>query len=154
MKCTKCNHEYDDSLSACPLCGEPAPSKTAAADQESRYEEPRPQYAAPVPAATPAPKQPENSGAAPLILGILSLMLPMVGIVLAIIAIVMGNTQRKEFPAGTTHHALGHAGWVLGIIGLVLQAILVIWYFAIIGMVLNFVQDAMRYSLPYSYDIF
>lgn len=155
MKCPKCNHEYDDSLAACPLCGEPAPVKNSANSGSAPYQTATAYESVRIPAEVPTPAPvPENSGAAPLVLGILSLMIPLVGVVLAIIAIVMGGSQRRAYPPGTAHHGLGQAGWVLGIVGLVMQALLIIWFFTVIGFVLNAAQDAMRYSLPYSYDIF
>lgn len=151
MKCAKCNHEYDDSLAACPLCGEPAaaqppPGAPQQAPPEHTFASVRPP--ADVPTTEPVP---DNSGAAPLVLGILSLMIPLVGVVLGIIAIVMGNSQRHTYLPGTAHHVLGQAGWVLGIVGLVLQALLIIWSFAVVGFVLDAAQNVMRYSSPYNY---
>lgn len=151
MKCAKCNHEYDSSLAACPVCGEPTPAEQApeqpAAGVIPEYHAVRPPAEVPIPAPVP-----ENSGAAPLILGILSLMIPFIGVVLGIIAIVMGGSQRRAYPPGTAHHGLGQAGWVLGIVGLVLQALLIIWFFAVIGFALNMAQNVIEYSLPYSYN--
>lgn len=157
MKCTKCNHEYDDSLAACPLCGEPAVHQTQSTPGSAApaHEFPPVRPPAEVPPAEPVP---DSSGAAPLVLGILSLFIPFVGVVLAIIAIVMGGGQRRTYPPGTAHNALGHAGWVLGIVGLVLQALLIIWFFTVIGFALNVAHDAIRYSAaPFgynSYDLF
>ena len=153
MKCTKCNHEYDDSLAACPLCGEPAPVRSSTAEPHTHTE---PHQFTPARSVAEVPQviaTPETSGAAPLVLGILSLFIPFIGIVLGIIAIVMGSSQRQANPPGTAHHALGQAGWVLGIVGLVFQALLIVWFFVVIGFAMNAFQDVISYA-PYRYDIF
>ena len=161
IKCAKCNHEYDDGLAACPIGGDPTPAPgtftaqqtTSSADTAAGTGYTPVRTPAEIP--TPAPV-PDNSGATPLVLGILSLMIPIVGVVLGIIAIVMGGSQRQAYPPGTAHHGFGQAGWVLGIVGLVMQALLIVWFFTVIGFALNVAQDAMQYALPYSYgyDLF
>ena len=58
-------------------------------------------------------------GVASLVMGILSLLVPYIGFILGILAIIFANKQRKNYPTGTAT-----AGFVLGIIGLCLNAIL------------------------------
>lgn len=182
MKCRKCNHVYDDSLSACPLCGEPAPpaedtqnpdtgaaqsdrarqsensyggsyggetgSAYSSADQKGTRSGSYSGYqgAAAYPPANGAEPVAENAGVTPLVLGILGLLIPFVGIVLGIIAIVMGNNQRKAFRPGTAHYGFGQAGWVLGIISVVIQALLIIYFITVFSLLFSFIQDALRHS--------
>ena len=61
-----------------------------------------------------------------LTMGVLSIVLPAVGWVLGIIAIVMGRTDQKKIRAGLMDRSasdLTQAGWICGIIGTCLHAI-------------------------------
>jgi hypothetical protein len=93
------------------------------------------------PAYSPPPPQPEGATGS-LVCGILSLFIPVVGLVLGIIAIVLGNRARKEPNGG-----LGTAGFVLGIIGTVLNAISVVWIIIAIVAAFTVVEHVGRTSL-------
>lgn len=151
MICKRCNHTYPDSEDSCPVCGEPRPVETEAASGTAvSYEAPG-GYTADTstrlqPAALPAAPGDRKGGTTPLILGILSLMIPYVGIVLGILAIVFGSGAKKTNPQGPADYALGHAGFVLGIIGLAFQAFLVVYVAVVFGMVLNIVDSMNSYN--------
>ena len=66
-------------------------------------------------------RSPAEGATASLVLGIISLFIPVVGLGLGIIAIVLGNKARKQPNGG-----MGTAGFVLGIIGTVLGSIAII----------------------------
>lgn len=190
MKCSKCNHIYDDTLTACPLCGEPAPetdaqnteSQASAAYGNAGAAEPqgafgygrgpesgtKTAYSAPAgqtdyngayqgrdtayqsstvpypPAAASNEPVAENAGVAPMVLGILGVLLPFVGIILGIIAIVMGNNQRKAYRPGTAHYGFGQAGWVLGIVAVVIQALTIIYFVTVFSLIFSFVTDMVQ----------
>lgn len=175
MICKKCNHQYPDEMAVCPICGEPRPEDGDDAAEEpqqqqsaeaesvrgagttfisgsptgsgssgqSRQQQTR--WSSNPPAPIPAPQQ-GKSGTTPLVLGILSLLLPYVGIVLGILAVVFGSSAKKTNPMGTADYALGHAGWILGIIGLCFQAFLVIYVAIVFSMVMDIVQYAGSYA--------
>ncbi len=82
------------------------------------------------------PPQPPEGATASLVLGILSLFIPFVGLVLGIIAIVLGNKARKQPNGG-----LGAAGFVLGIIGTVLGSIGVFYIIAMLGVIATVVKS-------------
>jgi hypothetical protein len=83
--------------------------------------------------AVAKPSSKESSGGAPsttkgelaLVFGISSLIIPLLGIATGIVAIVLANLQRKEYPTG-----MATAGMILGIIGLTLQLLVLIVAFA------------------------
>jgi heme/copper-type cytochrome/quinol oxidase subunit 2 len=76
-------------------------------------------------------------GIASLVLGISSILLPVIGIVTGILAIVFANKQKKIQPSG-----LATAGMVTGIIGLVFQALALIFVVAIISFIVMFATGA------------
>lgn len=153
-------------MEVCPICGEPRPEMHADEDGTASGSSGNttnaygasavpPQQDWTPPAASPAvpavQRHSEDSrgGVTPLVLGILSLLIPYVGIVLGILAIVFGNTAKKTNPKGSVDAALGQAGWVLGIIGLVFQVILVIYLAFVFSMVFNlmdYVGDIANYG--------
>lgn len=155
MICKKCNHEYPDDMEVCPICGEPRPEADASAEQSvpgraganaygASAVPPQQNWSMPAaqPAVVPAVQRSgdSRSGVAPLVLGILSLLIPYVGIVLGILAIVFGSSARKTNPKDSADAALGRAGWVLGIVGLVFQAIVVIWLVFAFSMIFSLVD--------------
>lgn len=182
MICSKCNHEYPDDQAICPICGEPRPSDTASGTPGGGYgtgadsgyssqsasgtgtymqtsaSTSQWQRNTTPPPAPPLPSGQEGkSGTTPLVLGILSLFLPYIGIVLGILAIVFGSGAKKTNLKGSADYALGHAGWILGIIGLCFQAFLVIWMVAIFGMIgtmMNQITDYLPYGYNYDFDSF
>ena len=92
----------------------------------------------PPPPNAPVQQRPPAKGAtASLVLGILSLFIPVAGLILGIIAIVLGNKARKQPNGG-----LGTAGFVLGIIGTVLGSIWIIYIIIAIGMVATAIKSS------------
>lgn len=161
MICKRCNHTYPDSADSCPVCGEPRPDEAESAQTNSAsfgtgtsyIPDPNLQLQ---PAGAAAASTDRKNGTTPLVLGILSLMLPYVGIVLGILAIVFGNSAKKTNLQGTADYALGHAGFVLGIIGLAFQALLVVYIAVIFGMISNIVDSFNYYNdfTPWMYARF
>lgn len=82
------------------------------------------------------PPAPPEGATASLVLGILSLFIPLIGLVLGIIAIVLGNKARKQPNGG-----LGTAGFVLGILGTVLGSIWIIYIIIAIGVVATAIKS-------------
>lgn len=78
----------------------------------------------------PNPQPPINNSKAitAMVLGILSLLVPFVGIVLGIIAIILGLKAMKEVPPNTPGGARGMAltGLICGIVGLTIYALYLI----------------------------
>jgi heme/copper-type cytochrome/quinol oxidase subunit 2 len=73
-----------------------------------------------------------GNGVASLVLGISSIIIPVLGIVTGILAIIYANKQKKIQPNG-----MATAGLVTGIVGLVFQAItilIILAIFSFIGM--------------------
>lgn len=107
------------------------------------------QYTRPMP---PAVQQGERkSVTAPLVCGILSPVIPMIGLVLGIIAVVMGSSAKKYYLKDTAEYSMAQAGWILGIIGIVLQAILIIYVAVVFNLVLAGLANAFDYYSGYSY---
>lgn len=68
---------------------------------------------------------------APLVLGILSLLLPIVGLVLGAIAISLGRKARQELAPGSSGHSMATAGWIMGIVAVV------VWSLALVLLLVN-----------------
>lgn len=93
------------------------------------------------------PKRDLDNSTAILVLGILSLIFcwcyGAIGLILGIIAVVMGNTQRKKYlecPADYTESSFRNvnSGRTCGIIAICLSAfILIFWVLVILGMVVG-----------------
>ncbi|MDR0518672.1 MAG: DUF4190 domain-containing protein [Clostridiales Family XIII bacterium] len=102
---------------------EPAPEAGTAPQYQDAQQQPygaqQPQYAQPQYA--PQPAKTPTKAIISLVLGILSLFIPFGGLVCAIIAIVLAKQANREM-----HTGLATAGFVLGIVGLVLGVIMVI----------------------------
>ena len=168
MKCSKCNHEFEDQLMACPLCGEPRHGESGTADRrpddwaQPKTEQPKAEQPKTTPTATQyqsgyqTQQQPQtqqidpsakSNATAALVCGILGMVIPFVGIVLAIIAIVLGNSARKRLPEA--ERGMATAGWILGIIGLVIAVIVVIFF--ILAISFAAVASLAAYSSPYWY---
>jgi len=147
MYCAKCGKEMDDSAKFCPSCGadtsgetmseqpaaeQPQPEQPQPEQQQQTYSQPQ-QQAYSQPAATAQPAEPSSGiGIGALICGILGLVLcwvPIVGLILAIVAMVLGGKGRKELPDGKRGMAL--AGFILGIIGLIIGIIYLIWWIVV-----------------------
>lgn len=197
MVCSKCNHEYEDSLERCPLCGEPNPS-VQEPRQTSYGPQDGPGAGAYGPAASAgagtsysgAPEQDQPAGQGPgsdtdpgrgygrrdqdacrpgaapsgpparldayapagpkpstvLVMGILSILIPFVGVVLAILGLVWGSKAKGLYQPGDANYNMAQAGWILSIVGLVYQALIIV-YFVV---VMSFISDIMRVAMSYS----
>lgn len=107
MYCSNCGTQYPDDMNACPNCG-------------------KPNYEAPPGSMTSTPEGSRAVGT--FVLGILSIVIPGVGLILGIIAIIMGTRSRTEFVRTDPRYSLANAGWIMGIIGTCLQAARWIWW--------------------------
>lgn len=94
------------------------------------------------PAVQQAPEE-RKGVVAPLVCGILSLSFPVVGIVLGILALVMGSSAKKCYAKGSAEYSMAQVGWILGLIGLILQVILIIYLCVVFGMLMKIIQLGM-----------
>ncbi|MEF2967113.1 DUF4190 domain-containing protein [Paenibacillus sp. M1] len=79
------------------------------------------------PPPPPAPPKTNGKSIASLVLGIMSLVVPYIGFILGIVAIVFASMSFKELKrTGEQGRGLSIAGLVCGIIGTVLYAILIL----------------------------
>ena len=148
MICNRCNHTYPDDMDSCPVCGEPRPDDAAqqtAWSMPASDGSPGTQQLQPAASASQAARE-RKTGTAPMVLGILSIMIPYVGIVLGILAIVFGNAAKKDNILGSADHSLGQTGFVLGIVGLAYQAFLVAYIAIIFGMVTSILDTVNYYN--------
>lgn len=112
MFCAKCGKEMDDNAKFCPSCGADATVPTVSEQpsyQQPSYDEP---------AYT---EQSSGTGVGAMVCGILSLVLcwlPIVGLVLGIVATILGGKGRRTLPPDKRGMAL--AGFIMGIIGMVI----------------------------------
>lgn len=83
---------------------------------------------------------------ASLVCGILSILMPFIGIALGIIAVIFGNKSRKKLPE--SERGLASAGFAFGIVGLVVQAIIIIMVIIMVSMSFLFMDTMVN---PY-YD--
>ncbi|MGI6152683.1 MAG: DUF4190 domain-containing protein [Christensenellaceae bacterium] len=113
--------------------------------QQQPYGGPPPYQQQP-PYASNEPMPGKGAGIASLVCGIIGFLIPFFGIVLSIIALVLGNSARKILPDG--QRGLATAGWICGIIGTVLWAVVLVIFFATIGVGLSMLSC---YGSPYSY---
>lgn len=158
-------------METCPICGEPRPEAAASTPsgsegtstgtsnaygagpaaaphlhnmQDTPRTAPYPPASSSYP-AVPTAEEPKG-GTAPLVLGILSLVIPYVGIVLGILALVFGSGAKKTNPIGSANYSLGQAGWVLGLIGLVFQAILIAYLTVAFSMIFQLIDEMSSYG--------
>jgi thiol:disulfide interchange protein len=141
MFCAKCGKEMEDNTKFCPSCGAEASGETTSeqpAAEQPATEQPaaeQPAAATAQPATGSAPVETgQTSGVAvgALVCGILGLVLcwvPVVGLILAIVATVLGGKGRKTLPEGKKGMAL--AGFIIGIIGLIIGIIYLIWWIVV-----------------------
>jgi len=121
--CTQCGSELPAGARFCAACGARVPEAV----------EPPATQAFPGGYVVPAPPA-DGQAVAALVLGILGLVF--CPIVCSIIAIALGKTsQRKIESSGGTLGGLGmaKAGWVLGIIGLVIGLLWIVFFGLIAG---------------------
>ena len=142
MYCAKCGKEMDDNAKFCPSCG-------AGTSGETMSEQPAQQQPYSEPASSAPVQTGESSGVGigALICGIIGLVLcwvPIVGLIVSIVAVVLGGKGRRTLPEGKKGMAL--AGFILGIIGLVISIIVLIAWIvtiAILGSVASWALGAM-----------
>ncbi len=136
MFCAKCGKEMDDNVKFCPSCGADAAAPTISEPSQASFSEPA--YS----------EQPESSGTGvgAMVCGIISLVLcwiPIVGLVLGIVAVVLGGKGRQTLPPDKRGMAL--AGFIMGIIGMVIGIIM------LIAMIVALVAFGTMFSLFGSY---
>jgi len=144
MYCAKCGKEMDDSAKFCPSCGADASGETVSEQPAQPAQQP---YREPAYVAPAEPGQSSGVGVGALICGIIGLVLcwvPIVGLILSIVAIVLGGKGKRTLPDGKRGMAV--AGFILGIIGLVISIIVLIaWVvtIAILGSVASWALGSM-----------
>ncbi len=171
MKCSKCNHEYNDSLGFCPMCGYVETAAPESGENPSRQmvhepvgnEAPKQQPAqVPPPVQQQAPQQQmpqqqyssqqvadaelasaRSNATAALVCGVLGFVIPFVGVVLAIIAVVLGGAAKKKLP--DAEKAVASAGFILGMISLIFAILSIVVIVGLIGMAFT----AASYLSPY-----
>jgi hypothetical protein len=119
MYCAKCGKEMDDNAKFCPACGADAGGDPAAYTPASFDSSNSNSFAAEEP-------QSSGTGVGAMVCGIIGIILcwvPIVGLVLGIVATVLGS-KRNSLPADK--RGMATAGFVLGIITLVIGIIMVI----------------------------
>ncbi len=161
-KCAHCASEYQNG-EACPVCGCTAcvDVQNGAGDQPPAP--PRPQYGynpqqqygraqepARLPEADGDLSIARSNSTAALVCGVLGFIIPLAGIVLAIIAIVLGNSARKRLPAA--ERTVASAGFTLGIAALIYSIILLIVVLWVVG-VLLLVSSSYMDPWSYGYDV-
>jgi hypothetical protein len=123
MYCAKCGKEMDDSAKFCPACGADASGEAAA-----QTPDPAPSVSSSNSFAAEE-TQSTGSGVGSMVCGIIGLVLcwvPIVGLILSIVALVLGSKGRKALPQDKRGMAI--AGFVMGIIGLVINIIVsIVW---------------------------
>jgi len=148
-KCRNCNNEYNTE-GACPVCGgiefvvvEEAPPQQQNMGQ--RY----PQYVQPYQQGNSQRNSlsiARGNSTAALVCGILGFIVPFAGIVLAIVAIVLGNSARKVLPE--SERTVASAGFILGIASLVYSIVLVILVLWMLGVL--FLVSAQGFDYGYA----
>lgn len=84
-----------------------------------------------------------NSAVISIVLGAVTLVLPLLGIVTGILGIVYYTKANKEIPLqGETGNGIAITGLTLSIVGLVFQVIIILFFFLFFGLML---VDAMTY---------
>ncbi|MCK8485831.1 DUF4190 domain-containing protein [Paenibacillus sp. MBLB2552] len=97
------------------------------------------------PSAPPAPAKTNGKSIVSLVLGILSIVIPYVGFILGIVAIVFSSLSFKEIKrTGEQGKGLSVAGLVCGIVGTVLYGIIIV--FAIIAVLMYATMWDSTYS--------
>lgn len=145
MFCAKCGKEMDDNAKFCPSCGAGTSGETVS-EQPAQPAQQVP-YSQPAAAVTAEPGQSSGVGIGALICGIIGLVLcwvPIVGLILSIVAVVLGGKGKRTLPEGKKGMAL--AGFILGIIGLIISIIVLIAWIvtiAILGSVASWALGAM-----------
>ena len=120
MFCAKCGKEMDDNAKFCPSCGADATAQTETEQtsvQQPTYSEP----------AFTEQAESSGTGVGAMVCGIVSLVLcwvPIVGLVLGIVATILGGKGRQTLPPDKRGMAL--AGFIMGIIGMVIGIIILL----------------------------
>lgn len=159
MFCAKCGKEMEDNAKFCPSCGAEASGETTSeqpAAEQPTAEQPtaeqptaeqpvaeqpaaeQPAAATAQPAAGPVGSEPSTGGAVgALVCGIIAMIfcwipfVNIIGLILGIVAMVLGGKARKILPEGK--RGMATAGFVLGIIALIISIIYLIIVIAAIA---------------------
>lgn len=150
--CGNCGSEVPDGARICPTCGHPVGSSSK--DQPS-IASPSPWPAPRAPASAPSEvaqpvypsRRTDGMAIASMVCGILGVIFFPVGlsVVLSIVAIVLGKQSRDRIHASDgalNGHQFANAGFILGIVGLVLGVLAIIVVLALFG---AFFSGEMRF---------
>jgi predicted Zn finger-like uncharacterized protein len=154
VKCPKCGATFEAAASAPAVEGAEAPPDGPTTETPAQVapttpgleDRPRirPQTGLDEPQARKVRRDAEPSrGTMILTLGVLSIVLPVVGLIPGIIAIAMGRNDQKKIKAGQMDRSgsdITQAGWICGIIGTCLQSIACVGcglYITMVAMVLG-----------------
>ena len=141
--CVNCGSEVPEGARICPVCSYPQDQQPAPSP-ESQQQPPQGERADYQPAVySPATSAPgyvaapptDGQAVAALVLGIIGLPFICPILVPSIIALVLGRQAQKRVEASggaLTGAGIAKAGWILGIIGIVLP-VLAILFFVLIG---------------------
>ncbi|MGH2812668.1 MAG: DUF4190 domain-containing protein [Actinomycetota bacterium] len=134
--CVNCGSEVPEGARVCPVCAFPQEEGDSHSTQAPDYVPPV--YQTPEPFAGsghPAPRV-DGQAVAALVLGIVGIpfLFLCFGVIASIVAIFMGRASQKRIEAsGGTLAGLGlaKAGWILGIVGVALGAVWILFTVAL-----------------------
>ena len=127
MFCAKCGKEMDDNAKYCPSCGADTTVQPVSSGQPVPSEQPSYQQASYSEPAYTEQTAPSGAGVGAMVCGIISLVLfwvPIVGLVLGIIATILGGKGRQTLPPDKRGMSL--AGFIMGIIGMAIGIIILV----------------------------
>ena len=140
-----------------PVQEQAPPSEDSTAEQQAPPQDDTGRQAPPpasVPVATAPPPREDHSAAdlrgarnnatAALVCGILGFFIPFIGIVLSIVAIVLGSSAKKRLPESEA--GMANAAFILGIISLIFSIIVVIFFISMLGMAFMTAASIMDYG--------
>ena len=144
MFCEKCGTEITNGSMFCHNCG--AKVAAGADTQETKTEAPAAEtFRSKMDSAPQTKKAVSGYAIASLVTGIIGLFF--CGIILGILAIVFANIAKKQ--NGGVKDGMSTAGFVLGIIALVVSAIVIIASIAFVGAAFSFLGTSMMTEMMY-----
>ena len=115
MFCAKCGKEMDDNAKFCPSCGADTAAQPVSSGQPVTTEQPTYQQASYSEPAYTEQTQSSGSGVGAMVCGIISLVLcwvPIVGLVLGIVATILGGKGRQTLPPDKRECPWQDSSWV------------------------------------------